>query len=88
LPGNAISSRERQTRNEAIIRHPEQGTTFFAIYMLHRIVDFSGPSRFLFGGLARLAGARWEAPLIQFGALLLAWSLLFWLWRRKVFVKV
>ena len=58
------------------------GTNAITIYLLNRFVDFDAVSQLLLGG-GRLA-----APLVTAGALVLQWLLLWWLYRRRIFLRV
>jgi predicted acyltransferase len=63
------------------------GVNPITIYFLQRFVDFRGMAGFFFGGLADYAGL--YAPLVlPFGALLIRWLLLWFLYRHKIFFKV
>lgn len=64
------------------------GMNPIAIYLLVKLVNFGGPSQFLFGGAARLAGKPWDSVILATGALALEWLLLWFLWRRRIFFKL
>ena len=57
------------------------------IYFLQRFVDFGGIAEFFFGGLAGHAGL-YAALILPFGALMVRWLLLWFLYRHKIFFKV
>ncbi|MBN1509677.1 MAG: DUF5009 domain-containing protein [Sedimentisphaerales bacterium] len=63
------------------------GTNAITIYFLQRFVDFEGITEFFLGGIARHAGL--IGPLVlPFGALMIRWLLLHFLYRHRVFLKV
>jgi predicted acyltransferase len=63
------------------------GMNAIAIYFLQRFVDFEAITEFFLGGLAKHAGL--IAPLLlPFGALMIRWLLLHFLYRHRVFLKV
>jgi len=63
------------------------GLNSITIYLGTRIVDFDYTSKFLFGGLARLAG---EAGVLVLGTgvILIEWVLLYFLYKKNVFLRV
>ncbi|WP_193211887.1 acyltransferase family protein [Luteolibacter marinus] len=63
------------------------GMNPLTIYLAAAIVSFPEISTFFFGGLARLSGA-WEDVVIAAGVLLVEWLLLWFLWRKKAFLRV
>lgn len=63
------------------------GMNAITIYFLQRFVDFETIAEFFLGGVAKHAGL--IAPLIlPFGALMVRWLLLHFLYRHRVFLKV
>jgi predicted acyltransferase len=63
------------------------GMNPITIYFLQRFVNFNGIAEFFLGGLAAHAGL--YAPLVlPFGALMVRWLLLWFLYRHRVFFKV
>jgi len=63
------------------------GMNAITIYFLQRFVDFEAIAEFFLGGVAKHAGL--IAPLIlPFGALMIRWLLLHFLYRHRVFLKV
>ena len=63
------------------------GMNAIAIYMAARIINFQDISLFLFGGMASLCGV-WEVAVIDLGVILIQWLLLFFLYKKKIFLKV
>ncbi len=64
------------------------GLNSITIYMAQAIFDFSGLTRYFFGGLARLCSPEWGEVIITGGYLLLSWLFLWFLYRKRVFLKV
>lgn len=59
------------------------------IYMAaHGIVDFEHSSQFLFGGLFNLAPAIWHDALLWIGVTLIQLGLLYFLYKKKWFLKI
>lgn len=63
------------------------GMNPLTIYLAAAIVSFPDISEFFFGGLARLGGA-WSEVILAAGVLLIEWLLLWFLWRKKAFLRV
>ena len=64
------------------------GMNAITIYLLQRIVDFDAISRFFLGGVAGLLPQLFGAALIASGHLALCWLILWFLYRKNVFLKV
>ena len=64
------------------------GMNSITIYMLQRIVSFKDISAFFLGGLADIMTDKWGAWLLAIGYFALCWLLLWFLYRKKVFLKV
>lgn len=64
------------------------GMNSITIYMAQVFIGFRGISHFFLGGLARLAGGPWENFILTAGYLLACWLFLYFLYRKKVFLKV
>jgi predicted acyltransferase len=63
------------------------GMNAITIYVLNRFIPFVGISESLVGGAASHAGS--AGPLIvQFTAVLLAWLMLYHLYRQKIFLRI
>ncbi|BCU77699.1 DUF5009 domain-containing protein [Luteolibacter sp. LG18] len=63
------------------------GMNALTIYLLTRFFDFSQPAKLLFGRLATACGD--AAPVVlACGVLLLEWMVLYFLYRRKIFLRV
>lgn len=63
------------------------GMNALTIYLLTRCFDFDEPSSLLFGRLANACGDG-KLVVIASGALLLEWLVLYFLYRRKIFLRV
>ncbi len=65
------------------------GMNSIAIYMLQWAVDFTRPSTCLFGGLASLCqNPAYSTLVLQVGRVVCCWLLLYFMYRRKVFIKI
>ena len=64
------------------------GMNAITIYLLQRIVDFDALSRFFLGGVAGMLPQDFGAALVAFGHLALCWLVLWFLYRKGVFLKV
>lgn len=70
--------------------------TFFAVIGMNSIIVYLGSSlinwgytsKSLFGGFISVAPAGWQDVILYGGMLLLQWLVLYWLYCRKIFVKV
>ena len=63
------------------------GTNAITIYFLDSFVDFRRIAEFFFGGLAHRS-SQFEPLILPLGTFLVAWLLLWFLYRRKIFFKV
>lgn len=64
------------------------GLNAITIYMAQRILGFKQANNFFFGGLASLVPANWGALIQAVGYVVVCWLFLFFLYRRKIFLKV
>jgi len=64
------------------------GLNSITIYMAMRIVGFEKTNKYFFGGLANLFPAPWSTFVIDLGMLVVVWTFLYFLYRRKIFLKV
>lgn len=64
------------------------GSNAITIYLLCRIVGFGSATRFLFGGVAGLAGGQWSSIILGIGTLAIEWGFLYFLYRKKLFIRV
>jgi predicted acyltransferase len=64
------------------------GMNSITIYMAQRIIDFSSISNFFLGGLAEKLPAEWAAVVLNFGFVAVGWLFLYFLYRKKTFLKI
>lgn len=64
------------------------GVNSITIYMAQRIVDFRGISNFFFGGLASKLPESAASVVAAAGYLLVSWLFLYFLYRKRIFLKV
>jgi predicted acyltransferase len=64
------------------------GMNSITIYMLPRIIDCSRASRFFFGGIIKLFDGNWNKLVAQTFYLLTCWLILYFFYRKKIFLKV
>ena len=64
------------------------GMNSLTVYLANRFVDFNFSSRLLFSGIYAPAPERFHKAFEALGALALVWSLLYFLYRKKIFIKV
>ncbi|KAA5545799.1 acyltransferase family protein [Adhaeribacter rhizoryzae] len=64
------------------------GMNSITVYLAYRFIDFSHTSQLLFGGLYAPAPEPWQEVFQAFGAMLLVWFFLYFLYRQKIFLKV
>jgi predicted acyltransferase len=62
------------------------GVNPITIYFLQQIVDFNSAAVWLFSGLAKSAGSL-EPLIAALGVLALKWGFLYFLYRKKIFIK-
>ena len=64
------------------------GLNSITIYMARRIISFRGISDFFVGGLAGICPEPWARLLLNAGSFILSWLFLWFLYKKKVFLKV
>lgn len=64
------------------------GMNSITIYMVQRIVNFGGISRFFLGGIAGLCTEEWAAVVNSAGFVAVGWLFLYFLYRQKIFLKI
>jgi len=64
------------------------GLNSITIYMAQRIIPFSGISDFFVGGLAGLCSEPWARLISLVGYVAVSWLFLWFLYKKKVFLKV
>lgn len=78
------------------VRKWQKWTTFFTvigmnsitIYMAQRIINFGNANRFLFEGLAGLLPEQWGVVVMKAGYVAVCWVFLYFLYKKKIFLKV
>jgi predicted acyltransferase len=63
------------------------GMNSITIYLLERVMPFPEISEFFLGGVAGRAG-HWGEVILTVGVLLIEWLILYYLWRKKTFLRV
>ncbi len=63
------------------------GLNSITIYLGKRLIDFAYSSDFLFGGLAGRAGA-FQPVVLVIGVLVVEWVFLYFLYKKKIFLRV
>ena len=64
------------------------GMNSITIYLACRMINFGFTSRFLFGGIAKFVDEPFGPVLLAVGVLLLEWLFLYFLYRKKTFLRV
>jgi predicted acyltransferase len=64
------------------------GMNPITIYLAGRIIDFENASKFFFGGFFELFPATWEPFLSGIAITTVGWVFLYFLYKKKIFLKV
>lgn len=64
------------------------GMNSITIYMAKRLIDFGFTTDFLFGGLCSYMGSAWAKIVWYAGLLAVEWLFLYFLYKKKVFLRV
>ena len=64
------------------------GMNSITIYMAQRVISFSRINQFFFEGFATKLPAEWGELLLRVGYVLVCWLFLYFLYRKRVFLKV
>lgn len=64
------------------------GVNSITIYLAQRIISFSGINKFFFGGLAGLCSEQVGEVILDAGFVLVCWLFLYFLYKKKVFLKI
>ncbi|MDO6426318.1 DUF5009 domain-containing protein [Thalassotalea sp. 1_MG-2023] len=64
------------------------GTNSIIVYLASSLINWKYTSTSLFGGLIKVAPAGWQDVILFGGMLLIQWLILYWLYCRKIFIKV
>lgn len=63
------------------------GMNSLTIYLAWHFMDFAHTSKQLFSGLSQPLDPKWYPVMEGVGALALVWLCMYWLYRRKIFVR-
>jgi predicted acyltransferase len=64
------------------------GLNSLTVYLAYRFINFTYSSRLLFSGIYAPASERFYPAFEAFGALILIWLFLYFLYRKKIFIKI
>ena len=64
------------------------GMNPITIYLVHRIVNLRAANKFLFGGLSATVPEAWAPVVDALGYMAVSWVLLYFLYKKKIFLKV
>lgn len=64
------------------------GMNSLVVYLAYHFIKFDHTSRIIFGGLYQGLDEKWHPSLTALGSLILVWSLLYFLYKKKIFVRV
>lgn len=64
------------------------GTNSIIVYLGSSLINWSYISKSLFGGFINVAPAGWAELMLFGGMVLLQWLVLYWLYCRKIFIKI
>ncbi|MFC5411266.1 acyltransferase family protein [Larkinella bovis] len=64
------------------------GMNSIVVYLAYRFIDFDHTSKLLFEGFYKYAAEPWHETLQALGALGLVWTMLYILYRHRIFVKI
>ncbi len=64
------------------------GMNSLTIYLAYHFIDFEHTSHALFGGLYAPLPEQFHDALEALGALILVWSMMYFLYRKKIFIKI
>jgi len=64
------------------------GLNSLTIYLAYRFIDFTNTSHLLFSGLLSPIPELWHEVFIAFGAMMLVWLFLYFLYRNRLFLKI
>jgi len=64
------------------------GVNSIVVYLAYRFIAFDHTSELLFSGIYKYTAEKWHEVFRALGALLLVWTMLYGLYRHKIFVKI
>lgn len=64
------------------------GMNSIVIYLLYRFVDFNEMSRLIFSGLYAPVDPKFQPALEHLGGIILIWLVMYFLYKKKIFIKI
>jgi predicted acyltransferase len=64
------------------------GLNPITIYLANRIINFRHASDFLFGGFAKILPESWSGLIGGIGLTTVGWLFLYFLYKKKIFLKI
>lgn len=64
------------------------GMNSLVVYLAYHFINFDHTSRIIFGGLYQGLDEKWHPSLTALGSLVLVWLMLYFLYKKKIFVRV
>lgn len=64
------------------------GMNSITIYMFHRLFDLRYTSRRFLLGVSNMVPSAWSEPVIVAGAAAIGWLAMYWLYKKKIFIRV
>ena len=64
------------------------GMNSITVYLLYRMVNLEYTGKFFLEGVANLFPEPWAKAILAGGAAALAWLAMYWLYRKKIFIRV
>jgi len=64
------------------------GTNSIIVYLGTSLIDWKYTSKSIFGGFINIVPAGWQDIILFGGMVFLQWLVLYWLYRRNIFIKV
>jgi predicted acyltransferase len=64
------------------------GVNPITIYLTQKIVNFDAASKFFFGGFIEILPVKWSTFIEGIGITTIAWLFLYFLYKKKIFLKV
>jgi len=64
------------------------GTNSIIVYLGSSLIDWKYTSQSLFGGFINVVPVGWQGFILFSGMVLMQWLVLYWLYRRNIFIKV
>ncbi|HZB13043.1 MAG TPA: DUF5009 domain-containing protein, partial [Chryseolinea sp.] len=64
------------------------GMNSLTIYLVYRFIDFGHTSALLFQGFYKDTNEKWHPVFESVGALIIVWLFLYFLYKRRIFIKI